>query len=237
MCDTLNKKPTEDDYKRLAKTCFSIHKFFFFWVMTNTLKSSNKQHSSLITSHPSPYNTPHSPNFFSWHTEIFSFPLSHSPNMARKLIQNFPILFFYSILVNFLVLTMQDQPCPYPCYPPPTGPGSGTPTTGNPSPPATTLTPPSSSGSGSVSSYPPPTGYYSPPSENLPNYPAPPNGNNLYGPPPPDPILPYFPYYYRKPPHQTDNQSSATSIGKSMALITAANVLVFVFLFTSCLWS
>lgn len=159
--------------------------------------------------------------------------------MARKLTQNFPTLLFYSVLVNFLVLTMQDQPCPYPCYPPPTGPGSGTPTTGNPSPPATTLTPPSSSGSGSgsVSSYPPPTGYYSPPSENLPNYPAPPNGNNLYGPPPPDPILPYFPYYYRKPPHQTDNQSSATSIGKSMALITAANVLVFVFVFTSCLWS
>lgn len=60
MCDTLNQKPTEDDYKRLAKTCFSIfifHGHNYFWVMTSTLKSSNK--SALITHNISPFTLQH----------------------------------------------------------------------------------------------------------------------------------------------------------------------------------
>ncbi|GAV87763.1 hypothetical protein CFOL_v3_31189 [Cephalotus follicularis] len=124
-------------------------------------------------------------------------------------------LFFASIILNFPGMITSEVVCPYPCYPPPTG-------SGTPSPPAT-LTPPSQSGS-----YTPPGYSYPSPYSNLPYYPPPPYGNNLYSPPPPDPILPYFPFYYRKPPHQTNDQSSATTIGNSKVVITTImNVFVF----------
>ncbi|KAG5236818.1 hypothetical protein OIU78_004797 [Salix suchowensis] len=126
-----------------------------------------------------------------------------------------PALFFTSILVNLPSLTMSDGgECPYPCYPPPTG--TGTPTfTAPPSPPS------QSAGIYSPPLYPSPTGdlpYYSPPAF----------GNNFNGPPPPDPILPYFPFYYRKPPHQGD-VSSASSLPRSTTLMMATALLLLLF--------
>ena len=148
--------------------------------------------------------------------------------MANTLNKALTALFFFSaIILNFFVQTKQDNPCPYPCYPPPTGTGTGTVTQ---TPPAT-YSPPSQTGL-----YPPPGTSYPPPTGNLPYYPPPPYGNTLYGQPPPDPILPYFPFYYRKPPHKTDDQSSATSSpGKSFIMIATTNLLVFIFLVVSSL--
>ncbi|KAK9008388.1 hypothetical protein V6N11_075286 [Hibiscus sabdariffa] len=87
-------------------------------------------------------------------------------------------------------------------------------------------------------SYSPPsqTGVYPPPTGNLPYYNQPPpyGGNSFYGhPPPPDPIMPYFPFYYRKPPHKTDDQSSGTTVrpGKSIFFITALPLLPQIFLY------
>ncbi|GMJ13322.1 hypothetical protein HRI_005001400 [Hibiscus trionum] len=131
---------------------------------------------------------------------------------------------------TFFIQTKQDNPCPYPCYPPPTGTGGGS--IGGGGGGTVTQTPPAS--------YSPPaqTGVYTPPTGNLPYYTQPPpyGGNSFYGQPPPDPILPYFPFYYRKPPHQTDNQSSGTTVGpgKSIFIITATtNLLVFIILVVS----
>ncbi|CAH2033676.1 unnamed protein product [Thlaspi arvense] len=114
------------------------------------------------------------------------------------------LVFVFSLLY-FPYLTISDIPCPYPCYPPPFGGGSSTPSAGN---------------------YPSPDG-------NLPNYLSPPNsdgGGSFYGPLPPDAILPYFPYYYRKPPHQTDQTSSSPLVpapGKlTVRIVTVANLVV-----------
>ncbi|XP_021896104.1 probable calcium-binding protein CML49 [Carica papaya] len=135
------------------------------------------------------------------------------------------LLFLTSIIVNFSATTLSDNPCAYPCYPPPTGTGSGS---GSQQTPAT-LTPPYAQ-SGSYS----PPGYYpTPASGNLPNNPTPSygtNNNNPYGaPPPPDPILPYFPFYYRKPPHQTDQSSSAPDAAAFLGKSTVAISLVLAF--------
>ncbi|KAI7998892.1 hypothetical protein LOK49_LG10G00895 [Camellia lanceoleosa] len=105
---------------------------------------------------------------------------------------------------------MMAQECPYPCYPPPTGTTGDNPTT----PPTTTKAQPIQTGS-----YPPPpSGYlpYSPP------YVA--NGNV---PPPPDSMLPWFPYYYRKPPHQSDQSSSSTPLRRSTVVIHFLGFLLF----------
>lgn len=130
-------------------------------------------------------------------------------------------LFLASTILNFPGTMMADTAeCPYPCYPPPIG-------TSN-SPPATTFSPPSQTGP-----YSPPA-YYTPPSGYLPYNPPPPYGT-LYGPPPPDPILPYFPYYYRKPLHQTSDQSSAMiAPRRSMVMIFTSNLLVVL---TTCIFS
>ncbi|EOY00954.1 hypothetical protein QUC31_014026 [Theobroma cacao] len=147
--------------------------------------------------------------------------------MANSLNQAITTLFFFSsIILSFFVQAKQDNPCPYPCYPPPTGTGGGTQIGGTvPQTPPASYSPPPPQGT----SYPTPTG-------TLPYYPPPPYGNSLYGQPPPDPILPYFPYYYRKPPHKTDDESSATSNpGKSLLTIATTNFIVFVFLVVSSL--
>ena len=129
--------------------------------------------------------------------------------MAPKLNQVLSTLIFISIILNFLApATSQD--CPYPCYPPPTATGNNP-----PMPPATTTTPPYQTGS-----YPPP-GFYSPPSGNLP-YSPPYLGT---APPSTDPMVPWFPYYYRKPPHQSDQSSSATFVRGS----TVVTVLTYLF--------
>ncbi|XVF02837.1 hypothetical protein REPUB_Repub04eG0208800 [Reevesia pubescens] len=149
-------------------------------------------------------------------------------NILNKALTTF---FFFSIIFSFFVQTKQDNPCPYPCYPPPTGTGGGS--GGGSGTGTVTQTPPVSySPPSQTGVYPPPaTSYPTPTGSNLPYYPPPPNGNSLYGQPPPDAILPYFPYYYRKPPHKTDDESSATiSPGKSFIMIATTNLLVFTFL-------
>ncbi|AEE35147.1 hypothetical protein AtNW77_Chr1g0072321 [Arabidopsis thaliana] len=124
------------------------------------------------------------------------------------------LLFVFS-LVMFPFITISQTPCPYPCNPLPiAGTGSTQP----------------------AGYYPQPTGYYPPPSSsNVPNYPSPPyyGGNpsgGYNGPPPPDPILPYFPFYYRKPPHQTDQSSS--SMKSTVKIVTVANLLAVLMLFS-----
>ncbi|XP_059447922.1 classical arabinogalactan protein 9-like [Corylus avellana] len=124
------------------------------------------------------------------------------------------------IFLNIPGFTRPDDACPYPCYPPPTGTGSVTPTT-----PTTTTTPPSQ-----TVSYPPPAGYNPSPVGYLPYNPPPATGTLFASPPPPDPILPYFPYYYKKPLHSTSDQSSAATLGRSAAMISPANLLVFVYI-------
>ncbi|KAG5240465.1 hypothetical protein OIU77_011953 [Salix suchowensis] len=127
-------------------------------------------------------------------------------------------LLFTYVLANLPSLTTSDVgECPYPCYPPPTG--TGTPTVTTPPPPP----------SKSAGSYPPP-GYASPTDQDFPFYPPPPFGNNLYGLPPPDPMLPYFPFYYRKPPHQTDASLATSSLPSSTLMMAASNILAFAFL-------
>ncbi|EOA36269.1 hypothetical protein CARUB_v10010514mg [Capsella rubella] len=130
----------------------------------------------------------------------------------------FLCLFVIFSLLWFPYLAISETPCPYPCYPTPPigGGGSSTPSLSQPQP------------------YPPPAGNlpnYPPPAGNIPNYPSPPygggdgSGGSLYGPPPPDAILPYFPYYFRKPPHQTDQTSSSSLLavpGKLTVMIIAA---------------
>nr|XP_023917763.1 basic proline-rich protein-like [Quercus suber] len=99
-------------------------------------------------------------------------------------------LFLALIFLNFPAATRPDNACLYPCYPPPTSPGN-TPTT----PAATTPPPPPSH----IESYPPPAGYN--PTGIFPKgfLPALPFISPSGAPPPPDPILPYFPYYFREP--------------------------------------
>ncbi|KAG7032542.1 hypothetical protein SDJN02_06591, partial [Cucurbita argyrosperma subsp. argyrosperma] len=105
--------------------------------------------------------------------------------------------------------TSSDDTCPYPCYPPPTD-------TGYPATPAT-LTPPSQTDSGSYS----PPAYYSPPAAYYPYNPPPYDGDSFDGitPPPPDPILPYFPYYYKKPPHKPEDESGGTAVSEIGAFV------------------
>lgn len=124
------------------------------------------------------------------------------------------LVFIFSLLY-FPYLAISETPCPYPCYPPPIGGGS-----------STTQPPP----------YPPPAFNYPYPAGNLPNYPSPPyigggGSGSFHGPPPPDAILPYFPYYFRKPPHQTDQTSSSPLVavsGKLTVRIIAMGNLVVV---------
>ncbi|KAL1209478.1 hypothetical protein V5N11_022819 [Cardamine amara subsp. amara] len=116
-------------------------------------------------------------------------------------------LVFVFSLVNLPFITISQTPCPYPCYPPPIAGSGSTKPTGY---------------------YPQPTGYYPPPSTYVPNYPSPPYyggnpGGGNYVPPPPEPILPYFPFYYRKPPHQTDQSSS--SVKSTVGIVTVVNLL------------
>lgn len=127
-------------------------------------------------------------------------------------------LLFAFIVLNLPRESISDEPCPYPCYPPPTG--TGTPTTPA-TPTTTTTTPPSQTGT-----YPPPPGSstgYNP-------YNPPPDTSFGATPPPPDPVLPYFPFYYKEPLHST-NVSSATSLARS-TLIVLVTDLVLLFLVT-----
>ncbi|KAI3877670.1 hypothetical protein MKW98_020151 [Papaver atlanticum] len=105
-----------------------------------------------------------------------------------------------------IMCTMCDA-CENPCEPPITYASPPPPPTPSPPPPTPTndCPPPPSQST--------PVYYYSPPPPSTPSYtpytpPAigglikpPPNGYSLYpGPPPPNPIVPYFPFYFHAPP-------------------------------------
>ncbi|KAG8382780.1 hypothetical protein BUALT_Bualt05G0112900 [Buddleja alternifolia] len=124
-------------------------------------------------------------------------------------------LVFLSTIFDYPTTTTSQQECPYPCYPPPTGPGNNPPVITTP--PVST-TPPASF-SPPVFSTPPAIG----------NFPFNPPSPYFSGvtPPPPEPILPWFPYYFRKPPHQ-DPSNSIASRGSSA---TAIIIIIFSFLF------
>ncbi|KAF8054065.1 hypothetical protein N665_1352s0003 [Sinapis alba] len=145
--------------------------------------------------------------------------------MSKRCRHLLTLLLVFS-LVNFPFITLSETPCAYPCYPPPLGGGGSTQPAGYyPQP---------------TGYYPPSTGYYyPPPTGNVPNYPSPPYDGGDYGggyygtPPPPDPILPYFPFYYRKPPHQTDQSSSSASVKSTVKIVTMANIFAVLACVTS----
>ncbi|XP_062111077.1 extensin [Humulus lupulus] len=131
-------------------------------------------------------------------------------------------LFLATVVLNFPIATFSDEPCQYPCYPPPMG--TVTPTT-----PSTQLPPPSAQ-----------TGSYSPPVTGggvfptpYPYNPPPYYGGGSFGAqPPPDPILPYFPFYYKQPLHRSpdDDSSSATlALGRSTNNLIMISILLFCF--------
>ncbi|GFP90835.1 hypothetical protein PHJA_001227400 [Phtheirospermum japonicum] len=113
-------------------------------------------------------------------------------NNLHKLLLTLTI--FLSTVVESPAQTT-PQFCPYPCYPPPTGPGNNPPVT--PTPPVSTTPPATFQPPLSTT---PPAGYvpFTPPSP------------YSFGaaPPPPEPIVTWFPYYYRKPPHKEELSSS-----------------------------
>ncbi|OWM70357.1 uncharacterized protein LOC116200496 [Punica granatum] len=142
--------------------------------------------------------------------------------MASQPLKNslFSTLFLVSAAItfsSFWQMARSDEPCTYPCYPPPTGTG-GTPSTPTPVVP----TPPSQSGS-----------YYPPPGYNNPTPPAgyfpynpPTNGGGFYVPPPPDPILPYFPFYYKEAVHGSSALAS-TLQASTVVIVMFTSTLVF----------
>ncbi|KAL6295181.1 hypothetical protein ACE6H2_003323 [Prunus campanulata] len=153
--------------------------------------------------------------------------------IINPLILSFSTLFLVSILLSFPATTTSDNPCPYPCYPPPTGTGSTTPVT-------TTTPPPPLTQTGSYP--PPPVVYNNPTGSGYSSYNPPPstyNGGGGYGfgaNPPPDPILPYFPFYYKNGARGNGDASSATPlITRSSTLFntiaTTNLLLVFVVFF------
>ncbi|KAG5528095.1 hypothetical protein RHGRI_028884 [Rhododendron griersonianum] len=132
------------------------------------------------------------------------------------------------VVLNFAANTKQDAAlpdqtyeCPYPCVPQPiTATSNCLPPPGPPPPPPsppmpTAFPPPPPPGS---DYYTPPSGYFSPPSGYFPSY-SPPWYFDI-APPPPDPILPYFPFYYKQPPPPPDF-SSATRLVRSMVWISS----------------
>ncbi|XP_019257903.1 PREDICTED: proline-rich receptor-like protein kinase PERK8 [Nicotiana attenuata] len=144
--------------------------------------------------------------------------------MASKLNKLlFTLLYFLLLILNFPA-RITAQECPYPCYPPPTGPA------GNNPPPATT-TPPSPQGyvpnNPSTNYNPPPAGYNNPPND-YDN--SPPDFVNGEVPPPPEPIVPWFPFYYRKPPH-SDNDQSSSSISIQESRISWKNMMIITTIF------
>ncbi|XP_030452066.1 leucine-rich repeat extensin-like protein 3 [Syzygium oleosum] len=112
------------------------------------------------------------------------------------------------------VVTISQPPpsdCPYPCLPPPTTPAIYPP----PLPPSPPLPP--------FGVYPPPSMVYPPPGGYFPYYFPPPwyLGN---APPPPDPILPYFPWYYKQP--LVPNSSSETRLRRSWVMILSLLLMI-----------
>ncbi|KAK1423119.1 hypothetical protein QVD17_18414 [Tagetes erecta] len=113
---------------------------------------------------------------------------------------------FYIALISPFCTVAQ---CPYPCNPPPI-PGGNTPPTVTIPPPTTTL--------------PPPT-VVTPPQRVFPYNPSTPT---FYGgaPPPPDPIVPWFPYYYKDPPRNPNKSLSTDLQSGSMVVMLLIHVVL-----------
>ncbi|KAL2518918.1 putative Hydroxyproline-rich glycoprotein family protein [Abeliophyllum distichum] len=138
--------------------------------------------------------------------------------MASNLHNLLPLLLFLSTILDFPATT-KSQECPYPCYPPPTGTGNNPPVaTTPPSPPTSTTTPPASFS---------PPAFITPLAGYFPFTPPSPYSFNGVVPPPPEPILPWFPYYFRRPPHQDQSSSTALQGSRNMIIIFPLLVLVF----------
>lgn len=136
--------------------------------------------------------------------------------MSSKLNQQQHTLLAFLVLINFVHFpksSSSDTECPYPCTPsPPTGSES-----------AGALSPPLLTG-GSLSSPPAPEGL-------TPNSPTPPDRVNSVALPAPDSVVPWYPYYSKRPiPHDID-QFSSTSIATRTVVIGSKILLVFLFLF------
>ncbi|KZV14603.1 wiskott-Aldrich syndrome protein family member 2-like [Dorcoceras hygrometricum] len=125
--------------------------------------------------------------------------------MATKLEKLLPLIFSSAILHHLILTTSQE--CPYPCYPPPTGPGNN-PIVGTTPPVSTT---PPAAFSPPFSLTPPAAGYF----------PFTPPSPNYYGvaPPPPEPMVSWFPFYYRRPPHQDQSSSLSTEGSRNNSLM------------------
>ncbi|KAM3281534.1 cytokinesis protein sepA-like [Capsicum chacoense] len=172
--------------------------------------------------------------------------------------KHLPLLLpLFSLFLNF-TSTTSGQECPYPCYPPPTGPVNNPPVYITPPPPPQGSSynnyPPSSSGGGGYKNFPPPSsggvdGYnnYPPPSSgggggyknfpppshggynNVP-YTSPPKNGYVNGlvPPPPNPILPWWPY---RVGNRGDQFSSSISIQESTTMTIISTIVPILSLF------
>ncbi|KMZ68229.1 hypothetical protein ZOSMA_246G00210 [Zostera marina] len=125
------------------------------------------------------------------------------------------------VFMEFPYISISDNPlvgeCPYPCLPPPISGNNYAPT------------PPSSqSQQGVVYPYPPPPPsgiaayFYPPPSYGSGYLPQ----NTHVAPPPPNPILPYFPFYYRMPPGSGASPRTAAGFGLCYVFIHLLLVLI-----------
>jgi hypothetical protein len=121
----------------------------------------------------------------------------------------------------------QNSPpeCPYPCLPPPTGaansypPPPQLPDSFNAYPPP----PPLGTNPGDMNNYYPP-----PPPGSMPNYYFSPPSYTYGAPPPPNPILPWFPFYYKNPPSPSRSSAHCTAL-TGMASSTMITVVLLGF--------
>ncbi|CAL9175944.1 unnamed protein product [Musa hybrid cultivar] len=134
--------------------------------------------------------------------------------MLLKVISSLLLFLLFFDRLRLSVSDFSSPECPYPCLPPPTSvmnyppPPPSEPQWGYPPPPGT-----------------PSDGYYTPPSGYLPYYS--PTYYTLPAPPPPDPILPYFPFYYKRPPPPP---RSSAAIARSGAICVPLFTVLLPFL-------
>lgn len=149
--------------------------------------------------------------------------------MARKPLSGlFSTLFLVPAFLTFSSFwsqTRSDDPCTYPCYPPPAGTGGS-----STIPTPMIRTPPTPSGS----YYPPPTSYsYPPPAAGYIPYNQQPSGGGFNVPPPPDPVLPYFPFYFKEPLHGSPAVATLQASTVVIVMFTSALVFLVTFSFSS----
>ena len=190
--------------------------FFVFFPLppsTNSLRSP----SDSLTRHKLRF-TPTMETFRTFHLFLF---LSHFIFLTTHT----TLTSGNSQIVDCTMCTSCDNPCqPNPSPPPPT-PSPPRPVTISACPP-----PPSSGGGGGSGGpyyyYPPPSqsGSYGPPPSSSGGdggyvYPPPKSGGNYPFTPPPNPIVPYFPFYHYNPPPQSVVLSGSTSLSYGFSFV------------------